>query len=42
MVEKISRNLHSIDLGLVKQLAILYDLHWDNPKCLWGLSLGTY
>lgn len=33
MVTKISRNIHKIDLGVNKQIAILSDLHWDNPKC---------
>jgi hypothetical protein len=37
MVEQISRNVHCIDLGVKKQLAILSDLHWDNPKCDWKL-----
>jgi hypothetical protein len=37
MVDQISRNVHSIDLGVGKQLAILSDLHWDNPKCDWKL-----
>jgi hypothetical protein len=33
MVTKISRNVHRIDLPEHNQLAILSDLHWDNPKC---------
>lgn len=34
MVQKLSRNLHSIELpeGVTK-LATLSDIHWDNPKC---------
>jgi len=37
MVQKISRNIHRIDLGSKKQLAVLSDLHWDNPKSDWVL-----
>ena len=31
-LEKILRNVHSLELTGEK-LAILSDLHWDNPKC---------
>jgi len=34
-VEKIAKNIHRIDLGFQGKLAILSDLHWDNPKCDW-------
>ena len=31
---KVSRNLHTLELGREEsKLAILSDLHWDNPKC---------
>lgn len=34
MVEKISKNIAKINLvGKHVQLALLSDLHWDNPKC---------
>lgn len=33
IIEKISQNIHSIHIGVSKQLAILSDIHWDNPKC---------
>lgn len=34
MVEKISKNIAKINLvGKHTQLALLSDLHWDNPKC---------
>ncbi len=34
MITKISRNLHRIDVPKRNsKLAILSDLHWDNPKC---------
>jgi hypothetical protein len=34
MVEKISKNIARINLiGKHTQLALLSDLHWDNPKC---------
>lgn len=33
-VEQIGRNLHRIELsGSSPRLAVLSDLHWDNPKC---------
>jgi hypothetical protein len=35
-VRKISRNVHEIKAeGANTKLAILSDLHWDNPKCDW-------
>jgi hypothetical protein len=31
---KVSRNLHTLELGKEEsKIAILSDLHWDNPKC---------
>lgn len=34
MVEKISKNVHKISLsGEHNEIALLSDLHWDNPKC---------
>jgi hypothetical protein len=33
MVEKIQRNVHLIKLPKNARLAVLSDLHWDNPKC---------
>lgn len=31
---KVSRNLHTLELGREEsKIAILSDLHWDNPKC---------
>jgi predicted phosphodiesterase len=33
MVEKIQRNVHLINLPTNARLAVLSDLHWDNPKC---------
>ena len=34
MVEKISKNVHKISLsGEYNEVALLSDLHWDNPKC---------
>ena len=34
MVEKISKNVHKISLaGAYNEVAVLSDLHWDNPKC---------
>lgn len=32
ITERISRNLHKIS-GIKRELAVLSDLHWDNPKC---------
>jgi hypothetical protein len=33
-VTKVSRNLHILELNKDEsRLAILSDLHWDNPKC---------
>lgn len=33
-IEKISKNVHKLYLkGRVVEIAILSDLHWDNPKC---------
>jgi len=37
MTNEISKNCHSIDLGFQKKLAILSDVHWDNPKSDWVL-----
>lgn len=37
VTKKITSNTHQIDLGSNKRLAILSDLHWDNPKCDWVL-----
>ena len=33
MVEQYSKNVHSINLESNGKLAVLSDLHWDNPKC---------
>jgi hypothetical protein len=34
MISKLSRNIHLINLtGLYNEIAVLSDLHWDNPKC---------
>lgn len=34
MVEKLSKNVHKITLsGTYNEIAVLSDLHWDNPKC---------
>jgi len=34
MVEKISKNIARLNLtGKHVQVALLSDLHWDNPKC---------
>ena len=34
MVEKIGKNVHKISLsGEYNEVALLSDLHWDNPKC---------
>lgn len=33
IVKKITSNTHVIDLEVKKKIAILSDLHWDNPKC---------
>jgi UDP-2,3-diacylglucosamine pyrophosphatase LpxH len=34
ILTKVSRNLHTLELGREEtRLAILSDLHWDNPKC---------
>ena len=33
IVTKITKNIHRIDLGISGRLAIISDLHWDNPKC---------
>lgn len=33
MTEKIQRNIHAITLNNNNQLALLSDIHWDNPKC---------
>lgn len=34
MVKPISRNVHKIELsGKTTKLALLSDIHWDNPKC---------
>jgi len=32
-VVKIAKNIHRINLGQNGKLAVLSDLHWDNPKC---------
>ena len=33
-LSKVSRNLHTLELGKEEsKLAIISDLHWDNPKC---------
>jgi hypothetical protein len=37
LVTKITSNTHTINLGTGNQLAILSDLHWDNPKADWGM-----
>ncbi len=34
MITKISRNVHEIKIdGNELRLAVLSDIHWDNPKC---------
>jgi UDP-2,3-diacylglucosamine pyrophosphatase LpxH len=34
ILTKVTRNLHTLELGREEtRLAILSDLHWDNPKC---------
>jgi UDP-2,3-diacylglucosamine pyrophosphatase LpxH len=34
ILTKVARNLHTLELGREEtRLAILSDLHWDNPKC---------
>jgi UDP-2,3-diacylglucosamine pyrophosphatase LpxH len=33
MTEKITRNLHTVSINSGDKIAILSDLHWDNPKC---------
>jgi len=37
MVKEYSRNTHSIELNENRKIAILSDLHWDNPKSDWTL-----
>lgn len=37
MVKEYSRNTHSIELIDKNKIAILSDLHWDNPKSDWTL-----
>ena len=37
MVKEYSRNTHSIELNENRKIAILSDLHWDNPKSDWKL-----
>jgi UDP-2,3-diacylglucosamine pyrophosphatase LpxH len=32
---RIAKNIHSIELEEPYRLAVLSDLHWDNPKCDW-------
>ena len=33
-VKKISKNIHSINLtGKTAEVAVLADIHWDNPHC---------
>ena len=38
MLKKHSKNIHELQLdGATAQLAMMSDLHWDNPKCDWNL-----
>jgi len=38
MLKKHSKNIHELHLdGATVQLAMMSDLHWDNPKCDWNL-----
>jgi hypothetical protein len=38
MLKKHSKNIHELHLdGATAQLAMMSDLHWDNPKCDWDL-----
>jgi hypothetical protein len=38
MLKKHSKNIHELHLdGVTAQLAMMSDLHWDNPKCDWDL-----
>lgn len=38
MIKKHSKNVHEIELiGNSVKLAMLSDIHWDNPKCDWNI-----
>ena len=37
-IKEINKNIHNIYIiGTKADIAVLSDIHWDNPKCDWGL-----